>query len=69
MSRRVAERRVAARRLGGASSEIAAAGSNDHMVVNDDLERAISEVMQIIQDAPRIDAELDNRHQDNVGDR
>jgi guanylate kinase len=49
---------VAARRLGGASSEIAAAWQcYDHMVVNDDLEQAISEVIQIIEHAPRIDAE------------
>ncbi len=61
---------VAARRLGGASGEIAAAWQYyDHMVVNDDLEQAIGEVMQIIQDAPRIDAESDNKDQDNIGDR
>ncbi len=49
---------VAARRLGGASGEIAAAWQYyDHMVVNDDLEQAINEVIQIIERAPRIDAE------------
>ena len=49
---------VAARRLGGASGEIAAAWQcYDHMVVNDDLEQAIQEVMQIIERAPRIDTE------------
>ena len=62
MSRRV-------RRLGGASSEIAAAWQYyDHMVVNDDLEQAVSEIMQIIKDAPRLDAESDI-DQDNIGDR
>ncbi len=61
---------VAARRLGGASSEIAAAWQYyDHMVVNDNLEQAISEVIQIIQDAPRSDTEPDNMDQNNIGDR
>jgi len=60
---------VAARRLGAAGSETAAAWQYyDHMVVNDDLEQAISEVMQIIQDAPRMDAESDT-DQKNIGDR
>ncbi len=60
---------VAARRLGGASSEIAAAWQYyDHMVVNDDLEQAIREVMQIVQEAPRIEAESDT-NQNNIGDR
>jgi guanylate kinase len=59
---------VAARRLGGAGSEIAAAWqSYDNMVVNDDLEQAINEVIQIIERAPRIDAES-NTDQDNIGD-
>jgi guanylate kinase len=59
---------VAARRLGGASGEIAAAWQfYDHMVVNDDLEQAIREVVQIIEQAPRIDAESDRR-QDNIGE-
>ena len=59
---------VAARRLGGASGEIAAAWQfYDHMVVNDDLEQAIREVIQIIEQAPRIDAESDTR-QDNIGE-
>jgi guanylate kinase len=60
---------VAARRLGAAGSETAAAWQYyDHMVVNDDLEQAIGEVMQIIQDAPRMDAESDT-DQKNIGDR
>ncbi len=59
MSRRGRESgEVAARRLGGATGEIAAAWQHyDHMVVNDDLEQAINEVLQIIERAPRIDAE------------
>lgn len=48
---------VAARRLGGAKTEIAAGRHYDHRVVNDDLEQAIREVLQIIERAPRIDAE------------
>jgi guanylate kinase len=60
---------VAARRLGAAGGETAAAWQYyDHMVVNDDLEQAVGEVMQIIQDAPKTDAESDI-HQDNIGDR
>ena len=60
---------VVARRLGGASGEIAAAWQYyDHMVVNDDLEQAVGEIMQIIKDAPRMDAESDI-DQDNIGDR
>jgi guanylate kinase len=70
MSRRGRESgAVAARRLGAAGGETAAAWEYyDHMVVNDDLEQAIGEVMQIIRDAPRIDAESDT-DQDNIGDR
>jgi guanylate kinase len=46
---------AAARRLGGASSEIAAAWQYyDNMVINDDLEQAITEVIQIIEHAPGI---------------
>jgi guanylate kinase len=46
---------VAARRLGGASSEIAAARQYyDNMVINDDLEQAITEVFQISEHAPAI---------------
>jgi len=49
---------VAARRLGGASSEIAAAWQYyDNMVINDNLEQAINEVIQIIGCASRTDAE------------
>jgi guanylate kinase len=60
---------VVARRLGGASGEIAAAWQYyDHMVVNDDLEQAVGEIVQIIKDAPRIDAESDI-DQNNIGDR
>ncbi len=59
---------VAARRLGGASGEISAAWQYyDHMVVNDDLEQAINEVIQILERAPRIDAEVP-KDQDNIGD-
>ena len=59
---------VVARRLGGAGSEIAAAWQYyDHRVVNDDLEQAIREVIEIIKNAPRIDAESDT-DQDNIGD-
>jgi len=47
-----------ARRLGGAGSEIAAAEQYyDHLVINDDLEHAIREVMEIIDDAPEMDAQ------------
>jgi guanylate kinase len=57
---------VAARRLGGATSEIAAAWQYyDNMVINDDLEQAIREVMEIIKQAPTIE----NTEQDNVGDK
>jgi guanylate kinase len=51
---------VAARRLGGAGSEIAAAeGVYDHRVVNDDLEQAVREIIRIVRGAPRIDRESD----------
>ena len=51
---------VAARRLGGASSEIAAAeGVYDHRVTNDDLEQAVREIIRIVRAAPRIDRECD----------
>jgi len=57
---------VAARRLGGAAGEIAAAWQYyDHMVINDDLEQAIREIIQIIERAPRIDAEA-NTDQDKL---
>lgn len=46
---------AAARRLGAANAEIAAASEcYDNMVVNDDLEKAISEVIGIIEHAPGI---------------
>jgi guanylate kinase len=49
---------VAARRLDGASGEIAAAGGvYDHRVINDDLEQAIRAILQIVEQAPRIDAD------------
>jgi guanylate kinase len=48
---------IIAKRLGGADSEIAAAWQYyDNMVVNDDLEQAIKEVVQIVQNAPTIDS-------------
>lgn len=59
---------VAARRLSGAGSEIAAARQHyDNMVVNDDLEQAIQEILQIIEQAPRIDAASDTSP-DNIGE-
>ena len=59
---------VAARRLGGASGEIAAAWQHyDNMVVNDDLEQAIGEILRIIDQAPPIDAAADTG-QDNIGE-
>jgi guanylate kinase len=46
---------AATRRLGGASAEIAAAWQYyDNMVINDDLEQAVMEVIQIIEHAPGI---------------
>jgi guanylate kinase len=57
-----------ARRLGGAESEIATAWQcYDHMVVNDDLEQAIREVIQIIEQAPCADVPS-NTDRDTVGD-
>lgn len=48
---------VIARRLGGAGSEIAAGWQYyDNMVINDDLEQAIKEVIQIAENAPTIDS-------------
>ena len=44
------EEKVVAERLNGASAEIAAAWQfYDHMVINDDLQQAVNEVIQIIQ--------------------
>jgi guanylate kinase len=55
---------VAAKRLGGAGTEIAAARQYySHMVVNDDLEQAIKEVIQIIEQSPGIE------DQGNIGER
>jgi guanylate kinase len=55
---------VAAKRLGGAGTEIAAAWQYyNHMVINDDLEQAIKEVIQIIEQSPGIE------DRGNVGDR
>jgi guanylate kinase len=48
---------VAAKRLGGAGTEIAAAWRYySHMVINDDLEQAIQEVIQIIEQSPGVEA-------------
>ena len=53
-------------RLGGAENEIAAARQcYDHMVVNEDLERAIAEVTQII----RSDADDAAGHDENSGEQ
>ncbi|OHB64139.1 MAG: guanylate kinase [Planctomycetes bacterium RBG_13_62_9] len=58
---------AAQRRLGGASNEIAAAWQYyDNMVINDDLEPAINEVIQIVEQAPRIDESDTN--QGDIGD-
>jgi guanylate kinase len=47
---------IIAKRLDGAGSEIAAARQYyDNMVINDDLEQAIHEIIQIIRNAPVID--------------
>ncbi len=47
---------AAARRLSGASTEIAAAWQYyDNMVINDDLEQAINEVIQIVRQAPVVE--------------
>jgi guanylate kinase len=44
---------IAEQRLNGASNEIAAAWQYyEHMVINEDLEQAIAEVIQIIQNGP-----------------
>jgi guanylate kinase len=49
-------REIIAKRLDGAGSEIAAAWQYyDNMVINDDLEQAINEIIQIIRNAPMID--------------
>jgi guanylate kinase len=59
---------VAARRLQGAGNEIALAWQYyDNMVVNDDLEQAITEVMEIIRHAPAIEEDTDE-NQDLVGE-
>ena len=44
------EEKVVAERLNGASAEIAAAGQfYEHLIINDDLQQAVNEVIQIIQ--------------------
>jgi len=49
-------REIIAKRLDGAGSEIAAAWQYyDNMVINDDLEQAINEIIQITLNAPMID--------------
>jgi len=56
-------------RLGGASSEIAAAWQHyDNMVINADLEQAIAEVIQVIERAPVIGQPSDN-NEGNVGEQ
>ena len=69
MGRRGREGEEAARRrLGGAGSEIAAAWQYyDHMVINDDLEQAIHEVIQIAREAPTVEEESDI-NQRNIGE-
>lgn len=60
---------VAEERLGGASNEIAAAWQYyDNMVINEDLEHAVNEVMQIIKQAPRIEVRS-NISDGDVGDQ
>ncbi len=54
-------------RLGGAGTEIAAAWQlYDNMVINEDLEHAVAEVMQIIRHAR---AGAPSRHDENAGER
>jgi len=56
-------------RLGGASNEIAAAWQlYDNMVINEDLEQAVGEVLQIIERAPAIGQTSDN-NEGNVGEQ
>ncbi len=60
---------VAERRLNGASSEIAAAWQDyDNMVINEDLEQAVGEVMQIIDRALQGEAPTPEPDQ-NIGER
>ena len=59
---------AALRRLSSAGDEIATAWKcYDHMVINDDLEQAIQEVLQIVRDAPCIDEES-KTDQPDMGD-
>jgi guanylate kinase len=59
---------VVARRLSAAANEIAAAWQcYDNMVINDDLEQAIKEVVQIVEQAPRIDLKWKTDPK-NIGD-
>jgi len=59
---------VAQTRLGGASNEIAVARRHyDNMVINEDLEHAVNEVIQIVSGAPR-GQESPRRPGGNIGD-
>jgi guanylate kinase len=59
---------VAKRRLDKADSEIAAAWQYcDNMVVNDDLEQAVNEVLEIVRQAPTIGWESDTKYK-HVGE-
>ena len=59
---------TAEERLDGASGEIAAAWQYyEHMVINEDLQQAVKEVVQIIQGDPR-DESRDGNDQANVGE-
>lgn len=62
-------RDVVQTRLGGAHGEIAAARQlYDNMVVNEDLERAVGEVIRIITDAQRGDGSSEG-HNGNLGEQ
>jgi guanylate kinase len=59
---------VAARRLQAASNEIALAWQYyDNMVINDDLEQAINEVMEIVANAAAITEDANN-NQNHIGE-
>ena len=60
---------TAEERLDGASSEIAAAWQYyEHMVINEDLQQAVKEVVQIIRGDPR-DQSRDGNDQANFGEK